>query len=315
MKNNFKLSTLGGALMTIAIISVASQLQAQVQTQTTKQTQAQTKAQVEAKQKAQTDAYLSHQVFEQGPQAHTAPNSRIPFNNVRINMQRMLGSTDGQYFLDLHAGVWNPRATLTLVNVDRAIEFEGLQKGDQLTLSSTATDRSAAGEYQLNGRLNALSGDFNAKLRQRGQVEVPNNVFEPAIKAKDKPALVFKFYGRNDATTQQRVIEQVEVIDKISQQVRQTLSGFQAAGSAVDYKDINFDGYYDLVLQDAVQAQDPEQQRFIYWMYNPKTQQYQRATVMENILGAPSLNGVKQQIRFGQDRVYQVEAGLLKRIP
>lgn len=127
--------------------------------------------------------------------------------------------------------------------------------------------------------------------------------------------MVFKFYGRNDASMQQRVIEQVAVIDKKTQNVLQTLTGFQAAGSAVDYKDINFDGYYDVVLQDATQAQDPEQQRYIYWMYNPKTQQYQRSTPMEKILGAPSLNGVKQQIRFGSDRVYQVEAGLLKRIP
>lgn len=103
MKKNFRLSTLGGAVMSIAIISMASQLQAQVQTQTTKQTQAQTKAQTEAQRKAQTDAYLSHLVFEEGPSV-TASNSLRPFNNVRINMQRMLRSQDGQYFLDLHAG-------------------------------------------------------------------------------------------------------------------------------------------------------------------------------------------------------------------
>ena len=42
-------------------------------------------------------------------------NPLTQLSNVRVSMQRMLQSTDDQYFLSLFAGVANPKATLTIL--------------------------------------------------------------------------------------------------------------------------------------------------------------------------------------------------------
>ncbi|TCM66816.1 hypothetical protein EC844_111106 [Acinetobacter calcoaceticus] len=237
-------------------------------------------------------------------------------SDVKVNMQRMLRSTDGQYFLELTAGIWNPSATLTLLNIDKMVRFEGLQKGNQLNLSSVVSElgNSLQGEYQLSGNLNANSGNLNAQLLQQGQGQAAQIAFEPAFKVKDKPTFVFKFYGKVNPQTQQNSIQWIDVIDKQSQKIIQSLNGFSADTAAVDYMDINFDGYYDLVLADTSSAATIAEQRHIYWMYNPRTGQYQRSPQMEKVQGFPNLDGVKQQIDFGNGQIYQVEKGLLKRL-
>ena len=45
--------------------------------------------------------------------------------------------------------------------------------------------------------------------------------------------------------------------------------------------DINFDGYYDVILSDLSQDRTIQDKRFIYWMYNPKTRQFQRSPQTE----------------------------------
>lgn len=238
-------------------------------------------------------------------------------SNVKINMQRMLRSTDGQYYLDLYAGVWNPRATLTDLNEDTFVRFEGLQKADTLNLASLVSPADAtleAGDYQLSGQLNAVSGHFNAKLIQKNQIQGKELKFQPAFKAANKPALFFKFYTPSNAATMNNFIERIDVIDQKTQKVVQQLTGFKAYNQSVDYKDINFDGYYDLVLSDASNGRWAEDQYHIYWMYNPKTGKYQRSSQLEKIQGYPNLDGIKQQINFGNGSIYQVENGLLNKI-
>ena len=238
-------------------------------------------------------------------------------SNVKINMQRMLRSTDGQYYLDLYAGVWNPRGTLTDLHSDKFVRFEGLQKADMLNLASLVSPADAsleAGDYQLSGQLNAVSGNFNAKLIQKNQIQGKELKFQPAFKAANKPALFFKFYTPSNAATMNNFIERIDVIDQKTQKVVQQLTGFKAYNQSVDYKDINFDGYYDLVLTDASNGRWAEDQYHIYWMYNPKTGKYQRSSQLEKIQGYPNLDGIKQQINFGNGSIYQVENGLLNKI-
>lgn len=238
-------------------------------------------------------------------------------NDVKINMQRMLRSTDGQYFLDLYAGVWNPRATLTDLKTDKSIRFEGLQKGHQLNLASLISPADAsleAGDYQLNGQLNAITGSFTAKLVQKNQLQTKELKFEPAFKVADKPAFFFKFYTPNNAATLNNFIERIDVIDQKTKKVVQQLTGFKAYNQSVDYKDINFDGHYDLILSDASNGRWAEDQHHIYWMYNPKTNKFQRSNQLEKIQGYPHLDGIKQQINFANGSIYQVENGLLNKI-
>lgn len=238
-------------------------------------------------------------------------------NNVKINMQRMLRSTDGQYYLDLYAGVWNPRATLMELNTEKSIRFEGLQKGHQLNLASLISPADAsleAGDYQLSGQLNAITGNFTAKLVQKDQLKTKELKFEPAFKVADKPAFFFKFYTPSNAATLNNFIERIDVIDQKSQKVVQQLTGFKAYNQVVDYKDINFDGHYDLILSDASNGRWAEDQHHIYWMYNPKTGKFQRSGQLEKIQGYPNLDGIKQQINFANGAIYQVDKGLLNKI-
>ncbi|MDQ8936411.1 XAC2610-related protein [Acinetobacter rudis] len=253
-------------------------------------------------------------------QKTTATTAQAQFkslSNVKVNMQRMLRSTDGQYYLDLYAGVWNPRATLTEIKTEKSIRFEGLQKANQLNMASLISPSDAsleAGDYQLNGQLNAITGQFTARLVKKGQLQSQEIQFEPAFKVTDKPAFLFKFYTPSNAATLNNFIERIDVVDQKTQKVVQQLTGFKAYNQTVDYKDINFDGHYDLVLSDASNGRWAEDQHHIYWMYNPKTAKFQRSTQLEKIQGYPNLDGIKQQINFANGSIYQVEKGLLNKI-
>ena len=104
------------------------------------------------------------------------------------------------------------------------------------------------------------------------------------------------------------------VLNKVDNSIVQSLTGFTAYAGSMGYMDINFDGYYDVILSDISQSYSVEDKRYIYWMYNPKTGQFQRSPQLDKIIGFPNLHGEKQQIDFGGGRVYQVKNGLLNRI-
>lgn len=78
----------------------------------------------------------------------------------------------------------------------------------------------------------------------------------------------------------------------------QSLTGFTAYAGSIGFLDVNFDGYYDVVLADTSDSRKVEDKRFIYWMYNPKTKQFQRSPQLEKIAGFPALHGEKQRDRF-----------------
>ena len=253
--------------------------------------------------------------FAETPQVEQ--ESLKPLSNVRISMQRMLKSTDGRYFLDLYAGIWNPHGTLIDLQNPKHISFKGTQKGDQLNLHSVAVQAEPAvnSSYQLIGVLNANTGVLKATLTGQQDTSASSLQFEPAFKALDKPVLLFKFYGvQREDQPYGRSLKRIDVMNKNNGQVMQTLEGFNAFGNSIGFLDVNFDGYYDVVLSDTSDGLKIEDKRFIYWMYNPKTHQFQRAPQLEKIVGFPTLKGEIQHIDFGQGQIYLVDQGLLYRI-
>lgn len=245
-------------------------------------------------------------------------NPLKPLDNVRVSMQRMLKSPEDRYFMSLYAGVTKPHATLYDQIENKKISFKGTQKGDQIAMDSfkTELDTAAYDPMQLTGVLDANSGIFNTELVSFQSNSSSRVQFEPAFKVANKPLFVFKFYGvKADTKAQEQLLTRVDVINKTTKVVAQTLTGFSAYPISVGYMDINFDGYYDIILSDLSQDRKVEDKRYIYWMYNPKTQQFQRSKQLEKIIGFPNLNGEKQQIDFGAGQLFQVENGLLNKVP
>ncbi|TCB51826.1 hypothetical protein E0H80_03455 [Acinetobacter sp. ANC 4779] len=240
-----------------------------------------------------------------------------PLNNVRVSMQRMLRSSEGRYFLSLYAGIWNPHATLYDLVETQTINLKGLQKGDQLNLKSVDADSENITNrvYQLSGMLNANSGDLKAIFVESEDALGKSIQFEPAIKVSDKPNFIFKFYGLEDINQPYgSVLKRVDIVNKNNNNIAQTLTGFSAFPKSLGYMDVNFDGYYDLVLSDISGERTIQEKRYIYWIFNPKTQQFQRSPQLEKIVGFPKLHGEKQQIDFGDGQLYQVKNGLLNRM-
>ena len=238
-----------------------------------------------------------------------------PFSNVRVSMQRMLHSKEDRYFLSLYAGIWNPHATLYDFVYQQEINLKGLQKGDQLILKSVDSANLENGQYQFTGLLDSNTGDLKALLSKSDHSFEQSIQFEPVIKILNKPNFVFKFYGLDNLNeSYSTVLKQLDVVNKNNNTVAQSLTGFTAFPKSIGYMDINFDGYYDIVLSDISQGRSIKDKRYIYWMYNPKTQQFQRSPQLEKIAGFPDLHGEKQQVDFGNGQLYQVENGLLNRI-
>lgn len=240
-----------------------------------------------------------------------------PLNNVRVSMQRMLRSSEGRYFLSLYAGIWNPHATLYDLVEPQTINLKGLQKGDQLNLKSVDADSENITNktYQLSGILNPNSGDLKAMLADGDDTLGKFIQFEPAIKVSAKPNFIFKFYGQEDINQPYgSILKRIDIVNKNNNNVAQTLTGFTAFPKSIGYMDVNFDGYYDIVLSDISEERTIQDKRYIYWMFNPKTQKFQRSPQLEKIVGFPNLHGEKQQIDFGEGQLYQVEKGLLNRM-
>ena len=252
---------------------------------------------------------LSSFTYAEVPVTTNSANPLTPLSNVRISMQRMLKSSEGRYFLSLYAGIPKPHASLFDRIENTYTDFNGTQKADQIQLNSINTSKDTA--TQLNGQLNVNTGIFKSNLVSA--TEGTSSIqFEPAFKVANKPLFTFKFYGvKADTPTHEQLLTRVDVINKTNGAVVQTLTGFSAYPNSIGYMDINFDGYYDVLLSDLSQDRTVQDRRYIYWMYNPKTNQFQRSPQMEKIVGLPKLSGEKKQIDFGNGQVFQVEKGIL----
>lgn len=238
-----------------------------------------------------------------------------PLNGVRVSMQRMVKSNEGRYFMSLYAGINKPHGVLYDLVDNKAIHFNGVQKGDQLNLKSENIDAETAESYQLSGILNANTGLFKALLSDKNSTLGKSIQFEPAFKVTNKPVFIFKFYGKEDSNSPYgKALKRIDVVNKNNNLVVQSLTGFTGYPNSVGYMDINFDGYYDVLVSDVSNGRAVDDKRYIYWMYNPKTQQFQRSPQLEKVVGLPNLHGEKRQIDFGNGQLYQVDNGLLIKV-
>lgn len=139
--------------------------------------------------------FASSMSFAESPAVPVEGSQLKSIGNVRVSMQRMLRSTDGRYFLDLYAGIWNPHGVLTDTAENKSIAFKGSQKGDFIHLKSVSVDSmdEAVAKYELSGKLDANTGLMAAELSSFDPKEHTAISFEPAFKAADKPVIIFKF--------------------------------------------------------------------------------------------------------------------------
>ena len=220
-----------------------------------------------------------------------------PLKNIDVPVHRAMLSEDGRYFLELKSGIWNPSARLHDQVLNHDYQLKGLQKGNTLDLKTEDLEKS----LQLKGELNSTVGNMSSQLSIDGWQK--SIQFKPLIYIENRPTFNFKFYGNS-------AIQRVDVLERNTQQLKQTLVGFNAHPSQMQYIDLNFDGYFDLAFKQATLAEDATQQQYIYWMYQPKIGQFQRATHLEKLVGEPKIDAVQQQVSFGLQR-FKVKNGLL----
>ena len=229
---------------------------------------------------------------------NTTSNETLqPLKNVKVSMQRMLKSSDGRYFLELKSGIWNPSARLHDQVLNQDYQLSGLQKGNAIELKGSNAEQP---DLQLKGELNSKLGSMSSQLLLDGWQKTIH--FQPLIYVENRPTFNFKFYGNN-------LIQRVDVLQRSNQQLYQSLVGFNADASQMQYIDLNFDGYFDLALKAATLAENENDQNYLYWIYNPKTAQFQRAAALEKLQGTPYVDAVTQEVHFGTQR-FKVKNGL-----
>ena len=228
-----------------------------------------------------------------------ANSNLAQINNVYVPVHRVLESAEQRYLLQVTTGIWNPQATLYDRLNNTTVYFNGAQKGNNLSLYSVSqlVGGVETDTHKINANLNLTTANLNTEIITNSAEK--NALFQPLVKVPNRPSFTFKFYGGV-------TIQEVEVTSRSSQQVVQRLSGFNASPERMDYIDLNFDGYYDLMFVNAREAD-----RYIYWMYNPKTAQFQRAPQLEQFAGQAKVDGLKREVHFGEQR-FKVENGLLK---
>lgn len=254
--------------------------------------------------------FIPEMLFAQMPITQK-PNTLVPLNDVQVWVTRALQSKDGLYLLHLNSGYWNPNATLYDLSQDRGLSFEGFQKGTHIRLSSFDPEigDSAKGAYLLSGQLDVDLATFKATLTDKNATFSRGLVFEPLVTVENRPTFTFKFSGLENKERHNYSIESIDVLDKKTNKLHQRLSGFSAYDYSVDYVDINYDGYFDLVLTDISNGRSVGERYYIIWMYNPKTARFQRAPELEKLRGHPSLYINERQVNFGNGHLYHVENG------
>ena len=238
-----------------------------------------------------------------------------PITDVITYAERDWRSDDGKFLLTIYSGVWNPHGTLFYLNKDDGISVEGFQKGLNITLKSYDPEvgLEAPPEYAIDGTLNLRSNTLVGAVTHypEGKATIKKTTFTPAIPIKTYPQFSFKYYGIDNDLWYRSTITRVDVIDKDTKKVVQTLSGFEASAYSTRYVDMNYDGYFDLVLN---AAEGDHSEKYIYWLYDPQSKKFVRNKTLEAVLGYATRYPHKQLARFDDDTLQRVE-GQWKRVP
>lgn len=235
---------------------------------------------------------------------------------VKLITERDWISADGLYFLNLYTGQWNPNGTVFYLTKRGGVSFEGFQKGLEIKLKSFNPELSyeATPEYQIQGTLDITQNRFLATMINHYENTTRKVIFNPAIPVDHRPLLNFKFYGVEDHEQYRTWITKIEVIDKRNQDaVKQTLTGFKANDYAVSYTDLDYDGYFDLILDVGERVEDDV---MLFFRYDPTQQQFIKSTQWDHLDGRPTRYPQKQQLNFGQGILYQkMSNGQWKQVP
>lgn len=253
--------------------------------------------------------------------ATTSNNSSAikPITDVTTNVQRDWLSDDGQFLLTLYTGVWDPHGTLFYLKKRGGVSVEGFQKGLDITLKSYNPEvgLKAPPEYAIAGTLNlrnnTMIGSVTYYPENKAKTSTRKTTFTPAIHIQGAyPQFVFKYYGFEDPNWHRWTISKVEVINKDTKALVQTLTGFKAQAYSTNYADMNYDGYLDLVLQ---VGKDIEDNNYVYWLYEPKTKKFVRDKTLEAISGYPSRYPHKRQLHLNKDALLERVNGQWKKMP
>ncbi len=249
----------------------------------------------------------------------TKPTAIKPITDVKTNVQRDWLSDDGQFLLTLYSGVWNPHGTLFYLKQRGGVSVEGFQKGLDITLKSYDPEvgLEAPPEYAIAGTLNlrnnTMTGTVTHYPENKDKISTRKTKFTPAIAIKGAyPQFVFKHYGVEDPDWHRWTITKVEVINRDSKALVQTLSGFNAQSYSTNYDDMNYDGYLDLVLDVGEGLHDDN---YVYWLYEPKTKKFVRNKTLEAIKGYPTRYPHKRQLHLNKDALLERVNGQWQTMP
>ncbi|XXQ67224.1 XAC2610-related protein [Neisseriaceae bacterium B1] len=207
-----------------------------------------------------------------------------------VVVERDLVSKDGQYLFLVNTGTWRVGGIMYNRANNDFIVFDGTQKGYNLTLQSR--DNKKPAEYIFTGTLNLANNRIDGVMTTNTQKAI---TFEPYIPIAKRPTFQFKFFGlANPQNPNVPRVTQVQVFS--NNKLVQTLSGFEASDYEATYADYNFDGYFDLRLDIGDIA--TMQSRHQYWLYNPKTAQFERDDFLSQISGAAQRYPHKNILRF-----------------
>ena len=245
------------------------------------------------------------------------PSSKL-ITDVTTYVERDWRSDDGQFFLTLYSGVWNPHGTLFFLKKRGGLSVEGFQKGLNITLASFDPEigLEASPEYAVTGALNLRSNTLIGSVTHysKGTATVRKTTFTPAIPIKEKtyPQYTFKYYGFEDPDWHRATITRVEVINKDTKAIVQTLAGFKAQSYSVTYADMNYDGYFDIVLDVGDDVMD---EKYIYWLYDSQSKKFVRNKTLEAISGYPNRYPHKKQLYLNKDALLERVNGQWKKMP
>ncbi|OTG86612.1 hypothetical protein B9T31_06300 [Acinetobacter sp. ANC 4558] len=239
--------------------------------------------------------------------------SLMVINNVDVQVSRALKTPSGAYLLQMGSGYWKPNATLYDISQNKMTYLEGVQKGNNIQFVSSENNGIVKNNINLDGSLDVETGIYRSILNDRLEGFKQELVFLPLINIKNRPTFLFKFYGTENKETGEKIIQKVEVIDRKTKQIYQQLTGFSAYATGIQYIDLNFDGYFDLILKDTSSALG-DGEHSIYWMYNPETKKFQRSPQLEVLGGSPVIDIEKKQVDFGNGHKFEIKDGQFYKI-
>ncbi len=223
-----------------------------------------------------------------------------PLKDIAINVNRHLQSEDGSVLLFIRTGIWKPHGDLYLRNEQILNHFEGFQQGTHLELNTYDAERGLEAEpiFSMTGQLDVLNNQIQMQMLDNRTGQMRKVKFVPYIPVPDRPRVKLRLLGFREPDGWHRLLlKRIEITDALSGKLMQVLNGENAEQTSyVDYEDINFDGYFDLRVMN--RFNDGMNSTYLYWLYNPRNKQFERAPEYEAITGYVNTVFWCKELRF-----------------